>query len=794
VDGAIVTYSASASDLVTAYVEPSCLPASGSLFPVGSTLVTCSATDDAGNLARSSFTVSVGSLPDTSAPTIAAHADVTTEATGPAGATVGYTPPTATDVADGSVAVSCLPAPGALFPLGSTTVSCSAQDSAGNSTTLSFSVIVRDTTPPTIAAHADVTAEASGSSGATVAYVSPTAADNLDGPVPVSCLPVSGSLFALGSTTVTCSANDSAGNTASSSFAVLVRDTTSPTIAAHADLTAEATGPSGANVAYSQPAATDAVDGSVPVSCLPASGSLFPIGSTQVTCGAHDAAGNVSGSSFTVHVRVSTPPTIAAHADLSAEATSGAGATVTYSAPTATDAVDGSVPVSCLPASGSVFTLGSTTVSCSVTDAAGNTANSSFAIVVQDTTPPDLQVPGAMSVVPTGPGGAVVTYSATATDLVDGTVSVSCLPASGTQFPLGATDVSCTASDAAGNAASASFSVWVGNGAPPPDTTPPTIAAHSNLTIEATGASGAPVSYTAPTANDAVDGPVAVSCLPASGGLFPLGTTTVTCTSHDAAGNTASSTFTVLVRDTTPPTIAAHSNLTIEATGASGATVNYSAPTATDAVDGTDTVNCLRASGGLFPLGTTTVTCTSHDAAGNTASSTFTVLVRDTTPPTISAHADMTVNATSPSGAVVSFSMTAADIVDGSDTVTCAPASGGTFGLGHTTVTCHAHDAAGNQAATVTFDVYVKDAASQLTDLSGVAAGMNLPGGFGKKVSGDIGAALQDVSNGDLAGANTALSDLISQVNSEAGKPNPKITQAEAAQIVAAARRIQGVI
>src|SRR6202035_3556593 len=101
-------------------------------------------------------------------------------------------------------------------------------------------------------------------------------------------------------------------------------------------------------------------------------------------------------------------------------------------------------------------------------------------------------------------------------------------------------------------------------------------------------------------------GTVAVSCLPASGGLFPLGPTTVTCTSHDAAGNTASSTFTVLVRDTTPPTIAAHPTLTVEATGPTGSTVTYTPPTANDAVDGTVAVSCLPASGGLFPLGTTT--------------------------------------------------------------------------------------------------------------------------------------------------------------------------------------------
>ena len=98
------------------------LPASGSLFPIGSTQVTCSAQDDAGNVANTSFTVSVGGLPDTGAPAIAAHADVTAEATSGAGTTVTYSAPTATDAVDGSAAVSCLPASGTLFPLGSTTV------------------------------------------------------------------------------------------------------------------------------------------------------------------------------------------------------------------------------------------------------------------------------------------------------------------------------------------------------------------------------------------------------------------------------------------------------------------------------------------------------------------------------------------------------------------------------------------------------------------------------------------------------------------------------------------------
>jgi hypothetical protein len=55
----------------------------------------------------------------------------------------------------------------------------------------------------------------------------------------------------------------------------------------------------------------------------------------------------------------------------------------------------------------------------------------------------------------------VVNWSATASDLVSGSVAVTCLPASGSTFPLGITAVSCTATDAAGNSASAGFTVTV---------------------------------------------------------------------------------------------------------------------------------------------------------------------------------------------------------------------------------------------------------------------------------------------------------------------------------------------
>ena len=68
---------------------------------------------------------------------------------------------------------------------------------------------------------------------------------------------------------------------------------------------------------------------------------------------------------------------------------------------------------------------------------------------------------------------------------------------------------------------------------------------------------------------------MAASCSPASGTTFALGTTTVTCSATDAAGNTGTNTFTVEVQDVTKPIVTVPADQTVEATGANGATVTY---------------------------------------------------------------------------------------------------------------------------------------------------------------------------------------------------------------------------
>jgi hypothetical protein len=420
---------------------------------------------------------------------------------------------------------------------------------------------------------------------------------------------------------VTCSASDAHGNTGSATFTVTVTDTKPPALTVPGDLTREATSPNGAVVTYAA-SATDLVDGAVAVTCTPASGSQFALDQhTTVTCSATDAHGNTGHADFAIAVVDTTPPTLPTLRDVVEEATSATGAVATYAVDPASDLVDGDVGVSCTPASGAAFALGGITVTCSATDTHGNTATGHFTVTVRDTTPPVFDPISVDTVEATGSHGAPVSFAPHATDLVDPSPSVVCDPASGSVFALGATQVTCTATDASGNHSALTFTVNVA------DTTPPVVGAVANQTVEATSAAGAAFSWVMPTATDLVDGDRPVTCDHAQGATFPLGATVVTCSATDLSGNQGSSAFTVTVRDTTAPSFATAPNLTVTATSSAGAVVTYAAPLATDLVDGRTPVTCSPASGTRFPLGTTTVTCSSTDHSGNTATTSFTVRV-----------------------------------------------------------------------------------------------------------------------------------------------------------------------
>jgi hypothetical protein len=231
-----------------------------------------------------------------------------------------------------------------------------------------------------------ITAEAKGAFGADVAFT--VTADGTSDPNPdISCNPSSGSMFALGTTTVSCVARDDFGNTASDSFDVTVVDTTAPVLLLPESMVVPADGPDGATVTY-QASANDTVDGDLPATCNPSSGARFPVGTTTVQCSAEDSASNIAKGSFTVEV---TRPqgTLMIHVPdpISVEAEAWDGAMVSFTV-TASGTSDPDPRISCDPPSASTFRLGTTTVRCIATDRFGNVASDDFEVTVVDTMSP----------------------------------------------------------------------------------------------------------------------------------------------------------------------------------------------------------------------------------------------------------------------------------------------------------------------------------------------------------------------------------------------------------------------
>jgi hypothetical protein len=294
----------------------------------------------------------------------------------------------------------------------------------------------------------------------------------------------------------------------------------------------------------------------------------------------------------------------------------------------------GSPTIACVPPSGSTFPPGTTTVNCTAEDASGNTAPCSFTVTVNDTQPPVIACPAAITV-PNDAGqcSAVVNYIATATDNCSssvlvriysghGTVGggapysglVGSLVTSGISFgtdtgfnwhPFGLGDFGADITGTLVVAAAGTYTFTLNSddgsllfidgslvvddgGAHPPFANSGSVALTAgNHTFEVQfyedfgGESGvdlilpAGVTYGTP-----------VVCSPPSGSTFAVGTTPVNCTATDAAGNVAPCSFTVTVKDAEPPVIGA-----------------------VTATEGGDVKNCAA----IVVQGTVTITVTAAD-------------------------------------------------------------------------------------------------------------------------------------------------------------------------------------
>ena len=347
------------------------------------------------------------------APLLTVPEFVMAEADSPQGADVRWVATAVSASTGDPVPVECTPSSGTIFPLGTTTVQCTATDDGGTATR-AFDVFVTDTTPPVLTVPADIETDNP------VVTFTATAVDNIDGPIGVSCSPASGSTFPGGRTRVRCTAVDAHFNLTTEFFFVYVTGG-APQLFVPDDKFVEATSAAGAVVDFaSEVIAEDATS----VACTPPSGSTFALGTTTVTCTASNAAGSTSAS-FHITVDDNAGPVLNIPTSLEVEATSPAGATVTYTV-SATDAVDGPVAIVCEPASGTFFAFGTTPVTCSASDSKGHETAGTFDVIVQDTTAPTIVSATANPSFLWPPNHRMVpvTLTVTATDAIDPTPSI----------------------------------------------------------------------------------------------------------------------------------------------------------------------------------------------------------------------------------------------------------------------------------------------------------------------------------------------------------------------------------
>jgi hypothetical protein len=705
---AVVQYTVpTATDNCTT-VNTVCYPAPGYAFPKGATTVTCTATDGMNNTASCTFTVTVK---DTEAPVLHGYANlsVNTPSNG-CSIAVPYPAITATDNCQGVGTPVCTPPSGSIFEKGATTVTCQVNDASNNPSTCSFTVTVTDRTLPTLTCPPNkVQSTDPDQCQANVTYANATATDNCPNVGTASCSPASGTHFPKGLTTVTCAATDASGNSGSCSFTVTINDTQAPSITCPANITKG----TDANlcstvVTYALPTVSDNCPNVGLPTCSPVSGSTFQKGTTTVTCQVNDASNNPSTCSFTVTVNDSQAPSLGCPANITKVTDANlCSAIVTYATATATDNCPGVGTVNCTPASGTHFPKGLTTVTCSVTDASGNSGSCSFTVTVNDRQNPSLNCPANISkTTDTNQCSAVVTYNApTATDNCPNVGAVTCSPISGTVFTTGTTTVTCAANDASGNTGSCSFTVTVN------DKQAPTLSCPANITRgTAANLCSAVVTFSA-TASDNCPG-ATPTCSPASGATFPKGTTTVSCMATDASGNPSTPcSFAVTINDLQPPSLTCPASIT-RATDPNqcSAVVTYALPAVSDNCTGVGVPACTPTSGTAFPKGTTTVTCTVRDASNNQMACAFTVTINDAQAPQISCPVNLltnTINAGEMTALVNFAAPQASDNCPGS-VVICAPLSGTPFSRGTTTVTCTATDAANNRTS-CSFTIQVFD-------------------------------------------------------------------------------------
>jgi hypothetical protein len=606
------------------------------IFPRGITVVTWTATDGIGLTATCQQTVTVT---DAQPPQIMCPPGIDRPADPGQqfAAVVMLGTPTVTDNCPGATFSglrSDAQALSASYPVGTTTVTWTATDTTGNTASCAQLVTVTAPTilcPPTVLVNTD--AGVCTASGVLLGTPSTTGT----GVVVSNNAPT---LFPRGTTLVTWTATDVNGATATCQQMVIVTDIQVPAIACPPAINrpADPGQQSAAGVVLGTPTVTDncpsATFSGVRSDALALSAS-YPVGTTTVTWTATDSSGNTASCPQLVTVTAPTilcPPTMLANTSigvctasgvlLGTPTTTGTGVVVTNNAPT-------------------LFPRGTTLVTWTATDVNGATATCQQMVIVTDIELPVITCPAGITA-PVDPGqqtaAGLLVGTATAADNCPA-VTVAGVRSDAlaltAPYPVGVTTITWTATDVSGNTASCpqTITVTASTISCPPNVNAVTdtgicTASGVQLGVPVATGTGIVLSNNAPT-------------------IFPLGVTVVTWTATDSNNATATCQQTVTVRDAEVPVITCAPDVLVHADAGqqTAAGVVLGTPVVTDNCPGTSFTGTRSDALSLtapYPVGTTTITWTGTDAAGNTASCPQQVVV--TPNPTITCPANVTAN------------------------------------------------------------------------------------------------------------------------------------------------------
>ncbi|KAJ8034335.1 Fibropellin-1 [Holothuria leucospilota] len=613
-----------------------CNPASGSIFAVGTSPVSCTCTDNSGETNGCSFNVIVQALVNNPPQFQQCSSSVQIFQVGQNQVVYIYTSPSCSDPDGDVTTVSCDP-PTATVVTPTSQITCSCTDINGATATSCEIPTVQNTAPLAPTCPEFTTTAVAGSVTAVADFGDIICNDAEQGIIFAVCNPASGSIFAVGTSPVSCTCTDNSGETNGCSFNVIVQAlVNSPPQFQQCSSSVQIfqVGQNQVVYIYTNPPCSDPYGDVTTVTCDPSTATVVTP-TSQITCSCTDING-ATATPCEIPTVQNTAPLEPTCPEFTTTTVSGSVTAVAdFGDIICNDAEQGIIFAVCNPASGSIFSVGTSPVSCTCTDNSGETNGCSFNVIVQalENNPPQFQqCSSSVQIFQVGQNQVVYIYTNPPCSDPDGDVTtVTCDPPTATVVTP-TSQITCSCTDINGATATSCEIPTAQNTEPLAPTCP------EFTTSTVSGSVTAVADFGDIICNDAEQGIIFAVCNPASGSIFSLGTSPVSCTCTDNGGLTNGCTFNVVVQavvNNPPQFVDCASSVQAFPAGQNQAVYVYNNPSCSDPDGDQTTVSCVPLTGTVVQV-TSQITCSCTDTNGATTTScTIPVTAVDNEPPVI---------------------------------------------------------------------------------------------------------------------------------------------------------------